>query len=308
METVLLHVTMELWIKDKVKKMRYLNNNELIYSKINRISKMLEQAEAIVIGAGAGLSASAGLSYSGKRFKENFAEFIEKYNMEDMYSAGFYPFDTHEEKWAYWSKHIVCNRYQPGATKLYKELFQLMKDKNYFVITTNVDHQFWLSGFENDRIFATQGDYGLFQCAKSCHRNLYNNELEVKAMISQQKNCKIPNTMVPKCPQCGGDMEVNLRFDSSFVEDETWYEAAERYNEFLNIYQNKKILFLELGVGMNTPGIIKYPFWQLVHQLKQSFYICINKGQAWAPDEIKERAVCIDCDISQVLEMLGGLD
>lgn len=275
-----------------------------VEAKIEQVKEVLEHADAIVIGAGAGLSTSAGLTYSGKRFEDNFTDFIKKYGMEDMYSAGFYPFHTQEEKWAYWSKHIFYNRYDVGATKTYQDLYHLMKEKNYFVLTTNVDHQFWLSGFSNERIFATQGDYGLFQCARACHEKLYPNESEVRAMITSQENCRIPEELVPKCPVCGGEMEVNLRCDGYFVEDEDWHKAAERYGIFLEENQNKKIVFLELGVGMNTPGIIKYPFWQMTIQWKNSFYICINKGQAWAPTEIKERSICMDTDIHYVIELL----
>lgn len=269
-----------------------------------KIREELKSADAIVIGAGAGLSTSAGLTYGGKRFEDHFADFIQKYGMEDMYSAGFYPFDTQEEKWGYWSKHIFYNRYDIGATEVYGDLHKLVQEKSYFVLTTNVDHQFWLSGFENERIYATQGDYGMFQCAKGCHKKLYENESEVKTMIAHQKDCKIPKYLVPKCPVCGGEMEVNLRVDGYFVEDDNWHKGADRYSSFLEENQNKKILFLELGVGMNTPGIIKYPFWQMTNQWKNSFYVCINKGQAWAPDEIRERSICIDGDIGQVLNSL----
>jgi NAD-dependent protein deacetylases, SIR2 family len=275
-------------------------------TKLKTVQKVINQAEAIVIGAGAGLSTSAGLAYSGKRFKKYFAEFIDKYGMEDMYSAGFYPFNTQEEKWAYWSRHIFYNRYDVEATQVYCKLYEVIRDKNYFVLTTNVDHQFWMAGFEDERIFATQGDYGLFQCAKSCHKKLYDNETEVRAMVSQQKDCKIPQSLVPKCPVCGGEMEVNLRCDGYFVEDERWHQAAERYTSFLEANQNKNLLFLELGVGMNTPGIIKYPFWQMTNQWEKSCYICINKEQPFAPDEIKDRSVCLDRDIGQVLQWIGG--
>lgn len=279
------------------------NNKEDI--KIERVHKEINDADAIVIGAGSGLSTSAGLTYCGKRFEDNFAEFIDKYGMEDMYSAGFYPFDTQEEKWAYWSRHIFYNRYDVSATKVYKDLYELISGKDYFVITTNVDHQFWLSGFEEERIFATQGDYGMFQCAKGCHKKLYSNESVVKAMVVHQKDCKIPKYLVPRCPVCGGEMEVHLRCDEFFVEDTKWHMAADRYSTFLGDNQNKKLLFLELGVGMNTPGIIKYPFWNMTNQLENSFYVCINKGQSWAPDQIRNRSICIDEDIGKVLNTLG---
>ncbi|WP_408628626.1 SIR2 family NAD-dependent protein deacylase [Anaeromicropila herbilytica] len=283
------------------------HNQELEDEKVlNKIKEVIKNADAILIGAGAGLSTSAGLSYSGKRFEDNFSDFIDKYGMEDMYSAGFYPFNTQEEKWAYWSKHIFYNRYDVGATEVYRQLYQLVEEKNYFVLTTNVDHQFELTGFENERIFATQGDYGMFQCAKGCHNKLYENENVVKEMIVKQKDCKIPTSLVPICPVCGGHMEVNLRIDGDFVQDENWYKAADKYSSFLEENQNKKLVFFELGVGMNTPGIIKYPFWQMTNQWSNAFYICINKGEAWAPDEIRERSICIDGDIGQVLEVLGN--
>jgi NAD-dependent SIR2 family protein deacetylase len=290
---------------DSLNRRKELNKETGIEETLLKIRAELKNAEAIVIGAGAGLSTSAGLTYSGKRFEENFSEFIQKYGMEDMYSAGFYPFNTQEEKWAYWSKHIFYNRYNVGATEVYKELHKLVQGKKYFVLTTNVDQQFILSGFESERIFATQGDYGMFQCAKGCHKQLYENESEVKAMVAHQRNCKIPKYLVPKCPVCGGEMEVNLRVDGYFVEDENWHKGAERYSSFLKENQNKKLLLLELGVGMNTPGIIKYPFWQMTNQWKNVFYVCVNKGQAWAPEEISEKSICVDGDIGQVLQSLG---
>lgn len=289
---------------DSLNQRKEMNKEANMEETILKIREEIENADAIVIGAGAGLSTSAGLTYGGKRFEDNFSEFIKKYRMEDMYSAGFYPFETKEEKWAYWSKHIFYNRYHVGSTQVYNDLHKLVNEKNYFVLTTNVDHQFLLSGFENERIFATQGDYGMFQCAKGCHKKLYENESEVKAMIAHQKDCKIPQYLVPKCPVCGGEMEVNLRVDGYFVEDDNWYNAADKYSTFLEENQNKKILFLELGVGMNTPGIIKYPFWQMTNQWKNSFYVCINKGQAWSPNEISERSICVDGDIGQVLHSL----
>lgn len=279
-------------------------NIETDTKEMLRIIEELNRADAIVVGAGAGLSTSAGLTYDGKRFEDHFSEFIQKYGMTDMYSAGFYPFETKEEKWAYWSKHIFYNRYNDGSTEVYQNLHELVQGKNYFVLTTNVDHQFHLSGFESEKIFATQGDYGLFQCARGCHKKLYDNETEVRKMVAEQNDCKIPKYRIPKCPVCGGDMEVNLRIDGYFVEDENWNKAAKKYSSFLAENQNKRILFLELGVGSNTPGIIKYPFWKMTNQWKNSFYICMNKGQALAPDEISSRSICIDGDIGQILRCI----
>lgn len=271
---------------------------------VEMIRETLRQAQAIVIGAGAGLSAAAGLTYGGERFRRYFGDFIRKYGMTDMYSAGFYPFETQEEKWAYWSRHIYYNRYDQAAGKTYLDLYRLVQDQPYFVLTTNVDHQFWLAGFDNRRIFATQGDYGLFQCARACHKTLYDNEAQVREMIARQNDCRIPTELVPKCPVCGGEMEVNLRCDGNFVEDGAWERASVRYREFLRENMGRRVVFLELGVGMNTPGIIKFPFWQMAARWPQAFYICVNLDQAWAPEEIRDRSLCLNGDLSRILEKL----
>lgn len=276
------------------------DREELLFMTAN----MLNDADAIVIGAGAGLSAAAGLTYSGKRFKEHFSDFIHRYGMTDMYSAGFYPFSTQEEKWAYWSRHIYYNRYEPLAGEAYTELYKLVKNKHYFVITTNVDHQFWKAGFDDKRIFAVQGDYGFFQCAKACHCTLYDNEEAVRRMFDEQTDCRISSSLVPKCPVCNGEMEVNLRRDQYFVEDEAWHQAAGRYQEFLRDSRESKLLFLELGVGMNTPGIIKYPFWQMTAANPKAAYICINKGEAYCPKDIEKQSICIDGDIGEVMKSI----
>ncbi|MDD3570362.1 MAG: Sir2 silent information regulator family NAD-dependent deacetylase, partial [Lachnospiraceae bacterium] len=257
------------------------NQKQAYLEKIEEIKNQLNYADAIVIGGGSGLSTAAGLTYSGERFENFFTEFIKNYGFTDMYSAGFYPFDTQEERWAYWSKHIYCNRYDIDAGRVYKVLLELVKGKNYFVLTTNVDHQFWLANFDDNRIFATQGDYGYFQCAHKCHDKLYNNEEAVRKMLEYQKGCKIPTHLIPKCPVCGGDMSVNLRCDNFFAEDEKWHIARKKYEEFLKENKSKKILFIELGVGMNTPVIIKYPFWKMTAAYKNASYVCINKGEAW---------------------------
>lgn len=268
--------------------------------KISRISELIDRAEAIVIGAGAGMSTSAGLTYSGERFKRFFSEFIKKYKITDMYSAGYYPFDTQEEKWAYWSRHIYYNRYDIGPLKPYVDLLNIVRDKNYFVITTNVDNQFVISGFPRKKVFRVQGDYGYLQCAKACHKKLYYNESIIRKMIKEQKNCAIPTELIPKCPVCGGDMETNLRCDEYFVEDENWDIECERYEKFINLNRNKKILFIELGIGMNTPSIIKYPFWRMTNNFADAYYVCINLNLSFVPDEIKEKSICMDTDITKV--------
>ena len=265
------------------------------------IKELINGVDAIVIGAGAGLSTAAGFEYGGQYFLNNFPEMHEKYGYTDMYSAGFHDFSTSEEKWGYWSKFIYLQRYKEGAKPLYKRLFELVKDKDYFVITTNVDHQFQLAGFDKNRLFYTQGDYGLFQCSKPCHNKTYDNEKNVLEMVNTQKDGLIPSSLIPHCPVCGEEMNTNLRSDNTFVEDEGWHKASKRYTDFIESHKNKKILFLELGVGFNTPGIIKVPFIQMTHNFKDAFYVCINKGQTYIPKEIKSKAIAVDIDINEVI-------
>lgn len=274
------------------------------WEQTEKLKQEIETADAIVIGAGAGLSASAGMSYSGERFEKNFADFHEKYGIQDMYSGGFYPYDTLEEYWAWWSRHILINRYEAGVGKPYCDLLKFVKDKDYFVLTTNVDHQFQLAGFDKKRLFYTQGDYGLWQCSKPCHQKTYDNEQAVRRMAAEQRDMKIPTELIPRCPVCGAPMTMNLRVDTSFVEDDGWHAASERYSDFIHKHETAHVLFLELGVGLNTPGIIKYPFWQLTYQNLKATYVCINFGEASAPREIANRSICIDTDIGEMLNKL----
>lgn len=271
---------------------------------INLLKEKLKAADTILIGAGAGLSTSAGLTYSGERFNKYFSDFKEKYGIEDMYSGGFYPFESLEEYWAWWSRQILINRYAVEIGQPYRDLLTLVKDKDYFVLTTNVDHQFQLAGFDKKRLFYTQGDYGLWQCSGACHNKTYDNEEVVRKMVSAQKNMKIPTGLIPKCPVCGAPMTMNLRTDDKFVQDEGWYRAAMRYDDFIRSHKNAEVLLLELGVGANTPAIIKYPFWQMTAQNKNAVYACINLGMAAAPTEIEEQSVCIDADIGRVMPEL----
>lgn len=261
----------------------------------------------MVIGAGTGLSASAGLTYSGERFETYFSDFHQKYGIFDMYSGGFYPFDTQEEYWAWWSRHIRINRYDPGPGRPYTELLKLVEHKNYFVLTTNVDHQFQKAGFDKKRLFYTQGDYGLWQCSKACHRKTYDNEAAVHRMAAEQRNMKIPTNLIPRCPVCGAPMAMNLRCNDTFVQDEGWEQAAERYSGFLRRYAGQRIVFLELGVGYNTPVIIKYPFWRMTAQNPRAFYACVNREEAYAPEEIAERSLCLHGDIGEVLAQMGKM-
>ena len=271
------------------------------YDSLIRLKRELDTADAVLIGAGAGLSASAGFTYSGKRFEDNFSDFQEKYGFHDMYSGGFYPYDTLEEYWAFWSRNIVLNRYQPAPADVYENLLDLVKDKDYFVLTTNVDHQFQKAGFDKERLFYTQGDYGLWQCSRPCHQKTYDNETAVRRMIYEQKHMKIPPERIPRCPLCGAPMTMNLRCDGTFAEDDGWHEAARRYKDFVQNRKGMHILYLELGVGVNTPAIIKYPFWRMTYQNPKAVYVCINYGQAWAPPEIGKRSICLDEDIGEIL-------
>ncbi len=287
--------------------------------RLVRLKEAIKQAEAIVVGAGAGLSTSAGLTYSGARFEKYFFDFAEKFGIRDMYSGGFYPFPDSETRWAWWARHIYFNRYIDPPKPVYKKLLALLEDKNYFVITTNVDHQFQRAGFDKKRLFYTQGDYGLFQSVNPANRKTYDNEEWVmKAMESQgfvrdekeifdlpedgEISMRIPTKLIPKCPDDNSEVTTNLRADSSFVEDEGWHRACKAYYVFLEAHTNKHILFLELGVGANTPVIVKYPFWQMTLENKKAVYACVNYGEAFCPGEIENRSICINGDIGEIFD------
>lgn len=274
-------------------------------STIEKLKKLINESDAIVVGAGAGLSSAAGFNYGGSTFIKHFKYMLDKYGYTDMYQAGFHNFKTSEEKWGYWSKFIYLQRYMCGAKPLYKELFNILKDKNYFVITTNVDHQFQLANFDKERLFYTQGDYGLFQCVLPCHNKTYDNKDQIMEMINNIKDGKIPSSLIPKCPICGREMTTNLRCDDAFVEDEGWHKAKNNYINFLETNKNKKILFLELGVGWNTPVIIKYPFIRMTYQYKNAFYVCVNKGFNQIPDEIRQKSLIINDDISKIISQIA---
>ena len=275
--------------------------------QIKNLQTALSEADAVVIGAGAGLSTSAGFVYTGERFEKYFSDFAEKYSIKDMYSGGFYPFATPEEHWAYWSRYIYINRYMDAPKPVYDAILKLVQDKDYFVITTNVDHCFQKAGFDKKRLFYTQGDYGLFQCSEPCCQETVENEAVIRQMMERQEDMKIPTELLPVCPHCGKPLTMNLRSDDKFAEDEGWHQAAERYENFLRTRAGGKILFLELGVGYNTPGIIKYPFWQMTAKNPNAIYACINQGQAACPPEIERRSLCINADIGPVLQSLPNV-
>ncbi len=273
--------------------------------ELHRLKEALKNADAVIIGAGAGLSMAAGYVYDGECFRENFADFIGKYHFCDMYSAGFYPYATEAEKWAYWSRHIYYNRYDRPESTVHKTLLALVENKDYFVLTTNVDHLFQNSGFDKKRLFYTQGDYGLWQCQKPCHNKTYDNEETVRRMLKEQKNMRVPQELIPRCPVCGGSMEMNLRSDDTFVEDEGWHKAAARYRDFLQKRAGGAILYMELGVGMNTPGIIKFPFWRMTGDNPKAIYACLNMEEAYIPAEIAGQSIMVAGDVKDALAALA---
>jgi NAD-dependent SIR2 family protein deacetylase len=288
--------------------------------RIGRLQEVLEQADVVVVGAGAGLSTSAGMTYSGERFDRYFADFSARFGIQDMYSGGFYPFPDDETRWAWWARHIYVNRYVDAPRPVYQRLLQLLDDKDHFVITTNVDHLFQKAGFDKGRLFYTQGDYGLFQSVDPANKKTYDNEgwvmraMEAQGFVKDADGIyqipgsgvfmRIPSDLIPKCLDDGSDVTTNLRADDSFVEDEGWHQAAERYSEFLRRHENLKVLFLEAAVGMNTPSIIKFQFWKIVNQWPDATYACLNYGEAYAPDEIINRSICINGDIREILMKL----
>lgn len=274
-------------------------------ARTGRLREALEGADAVVIGAGAGLSASAGFAYAGERFERNFGDFKAKYGFDDMYTGGFYPYASREEFWAYWSRYIWINRYQDPPRPVYDGLRKLTEGRDCFVLTTNVDHCFQRAGFDKKRLFYTQGDYGLFQCSEPCCRETWDNREPVRRMLERQEGMRIPTELIPRCPRCGKPLAMNLRSDSRFVEDEGWHAAAGRYAEFLRRHDGMRVLFLELGVGWNTPVIIKYPFWRMTANNPNAVYACVNDGQAVCPREIADRSVCIDGDVGDVLALMS---
>lgn len=273
-------------------------------TQIAQLQQALDCADAVVIGAGAGLSASAGFIYNGERFEQYFSDFRAKYGFEDMYTGGFFPFATQEEHWAYWSRYIWVNRYTDAPEPVYDALLALVADKDYFVLTTNVDHCFQKAGFDKKRLFYTQGDYGLFQCSGPCCQETWDNEERIRRMMEEQRDMRIPTKLLPRCPKCGKPLTMNLRSDDTFVQDKGWYAAAQRYEDFLRRHKGSSMVFLELGVGYNTPGIIKYPFWNMTAQNPKAVYACLNAGQTYTPKEILSQSIAINHDIGGVFDQI----
>ncbi|MBP3893557.1 MAG: Sir2 silent information regulator family NAD-dependent deacetylase [Atopobiaceae bacterium] len=278
-------------------------------ASVKELARRIEAADAVFVGAGAGLSTACGpeFAYAGERFDRLFGDFARKYRFHDMYSGGFYPYQTLEEKWAFWSRNVWYNRYDCPVGQPYLDLLDIVSGRDYFVLTTNVDHQFQRAGFDKERLFYTQGDYGLFQCSEPCHLQTYDNYDVVKAMVEQQRDLRVPTELIPHCPRCGKPMAMNLRADNTFVQDEGWDRACDRYVEWRNAHTDCKVVYLELGVGGNTPTIIKYPFWQLTAQNPLGFYVQVNYGEVIAPTEIADRTLLIDGDAAAVLAAVRAL-
>ena len=273
-------------------------------SRILQAKQAIKQADYIIIGAGSGLSTAAGLLYSGEKFEKDFREFIEKYHFDNLYSASFYEFKTQEEKWAFFAKMIKLNRYNEKPLKLYQELYEIVKNKEYFVLSTNVDGQFYNSRFDKDKIFEVQGDYSYLQCENACHNKLYNNKELVEKWLRNTKNCKIPSDLVMKCPVCGGNMDMNLRKDANFVQDENWYRQSEKYEDFLSRSKGKNVVLLEIGVGFNTPGIIRFSFEQMTANIEKTTLIRINKDYPNPMLEIENKTISFDEDTNKIIEDL----
>ena len=288
---------------------------------VAKLKTEIATADAIVIGAGAGLSTAAGFTYGGERFEKYFGDFAGKYGIRDIYSGGFYPFPDAETRWAWWARHIYYNRYVPAPKPVYQDLLKLLENKDYFVITTNVDHQFQTAGFDKKRLFYTQGDYGLFQSVNPQIRKTYDNEawvmeaMEAQGFVRDSDNIfrppqggsllmRIPTELTPKCPDDGSDVTMNLRSDDSFVEDEGWHRASAAYSDFLRRHENLHVLYLEIGIGMNTPVIVKYPFWQMTNDNPKAVYACLNYNEAYCPKQIESQSICIDGDSGDVIACL----
>ena len=286
-----------------------------------KLREAINNADAIVIGAGAGLSTAAGFTYSGERFQKYFFDFARRFGIRDIYSGGFYPFPDKETFWAWWARHIYYNRYIDASNPVYSNLFKLVEGKDYFVITTNVDHQFQKAGFDKKRLFYTQGDYGLFQSVNRKIQKTYDNEewvmnaMEAQGFVKDENGVyqppengellmRIPTELIPKCPDDNSDLTLNLRSDDSFVEDEGWHRASAVYADFLHRHEDLRVLYLEIGVGANTPVIVKYPFWQMTLKNDNATYACLNYNEAFCPVEIQVQSICINGDANEIIKEL----
>ena len=285
--------------------MEKMENN--LMERIDLLRQAIKEADNIIIGAGSGLSTAAGIDYAGEDFRREFAPWIERYGITDLYTSSFYPFETEEEKWAYWAKHIWFSRYRTGATDLYKLLYSIFNSQfsifNLFVVTTNVDGQFELAGFPKERIFATQGDYCYFQPASGTPKTLIDNREWVMRVLPMIKDCSISTEMIPTMPD-GAPVAMNLRVDESFVEDFHWHQQAKRYTDFVQQASQGNLLLLEFGIGYNTPGIIRLPFEQMAQKFPNTTLVRFNRDNPEPYIQELPRFVAFTEDIATILQQL----
>ena len=269
--------------------------------RIDHLRQAIQEADRIIIGAGSGLSTAAGLDYAGEDFRREFAPWIERYGITDLYSSSFYSFESREVYWACWAKHIWFCRYRTGALPLYKQLCGLFPEA--FVVTTNVDAQFELAGFAKESIFATQGDYGRFQPANGEPKQTWSNRRWVEQVLPLIDDCRIPTLMIP-LTEDGRPAAMNLRVDDTFVEDEQWHRQAKRYTDFVQEASQSNLLLLEFGIGYNTPGIIRLPFEQMAQRFPNTTLVRFNRDNPEPYLQDLPHFLSFTKDINEILNQL----
>lgn len=271
-------------------------------SQAELLIELVDEAEAIVIGIGAGMSAAAGFTYVGKRFTDAFPDFISKYRFFDMLQASLFEYEDLQEYWAFQSRFSLLNFFDQPVGQAYLNLRKIIKGKNYHIITTNADNAFYAAEYDMDKVFRIQGEYGLWQCVNHCHQQTYQNEALIREMVEKQSHMKVPKELVPYCPKCGAPLEVNKRtIEKGMVEDSHFHEQKHRYEQFINDNNGKKVLYLEIGVGHTTPQLIKQPFQQMTEDNEQALFVTMNQKDYFIPRNIRSRTIRLDKDIAEIL-------
>lgn len=261
----------------------------------------IEQSDAICIGAAAGMSTASGQRHhyeSDSNFKKYFSEFEKKYGFQGTFNGFYYPYKTAEERGAFMITALKL-QFDLPVGETYENLYELVKNKNYFVVTTNQDMQFHHL-FPDEKVGTIQGDNAYFQCRRPCHDGLYSSREIVERLYEKIKDCKIPSELIPRCPKCGGELEPWVR-GYTFLEGKKYKEQYKKWEDFLHNNLHKKILFLELGVGRMTPMFIREPFWNFTDQLPQAYYVAVNPKDACMPEELEGKGTIIYEDIAAVL-------